>query len=160
MAGKKYREAAKQIDRVVRYPLSEAIKLVAANHVAKFDETVELAVRHGGAIGVAGVRGKGTVFTVTLPLVVPGALAAALRAGRPGMAALDVFEEEPMLDESHPLLHMSNVVCTPHIGYATREEYDLQFTEIFDQLLAWRSGSPINVVNPDVLAAASLRRPT
>ena len=99
------------------------------------------------------------VNTSRAPLIAPGALVAGLRAGRPGMAAVDVYEEEPVTDTAHPLLNMPNVVCTPHIGYVTREEYDLQFTEIFDQILQWLGGTPINVVNPAVLAAASLRRP-
>jgi D-3-phosphoglycerate dehydrogenase len=98
------------------------------------------------------------VNTSRAPLIEPGALVAALKAGRPGMAAIDVFEEEPVRDTNHPLLNMPNVICAPHIGYVTREEYDLQFTEIFDQILAWLSGHPINVVNPDVLASPSLRR--
>ncbi|MDA0704524.1 MAG: D-2-hydroxyacid dehydrogenase family protein, partial [Proteobacteria bacterium] len=54
-------------------------------------------------------------------------------------------------DVDHPLLTMDNVVCTPHIGYVTREEYETQFAEIFDQILAYKAGAPINVVNPDVL---------
>ena len=73
---------------------------------------------------------------------------AALQAGRPGMAALDVFEEEPLRDPSHPLLNMDNVLCTPHIGYVTVEEWDLQFTDVFDQVNAFAAGKPINVVNP------------
>jgi D-3-phosphoglycerate dehydrogenase len=79
-------------------------------------------------------------------------LVAALRAGRPGMAAIDVYEDEPVVDTQHPLLTMDNVVCTPHIGYVTREEYQLQFAEIFDQITADCAGAPINVVNPKVLA--------
>jgi D-3-phosphoglycerate dehydrogenase len=98
------------------------------------------------------------VNTSRAPLVEPGALVAALRAGRPGMAAVDVFEEEPMRDKANPLLTMPNVVATPHIGYATREEYELQFAEIFDQILAWLGGTPINVVNPAVLESPALRR--
>lgn len=91
------------------------------------------------------------VNTSRAPLIEPGALIAALRAGRPGMAAIDVYEEEPLLDTHHPLLTMANVVCTPHIGYVTDEEYELQFGEIFDQIVAYCAGAPINVVNPDVL---------
>lgn len=83
-------------------------------------------------------------------LVASGALVAALRAGRPGMAAVDVFDEEPA-DAGDPLLAMDNVVCTPHLGYVTREEYDLQFADIFDQIVAWAAGAPTNVVNPEVL---------
>jgi D-3-phosphoglycerate dehydrogenase / 2-oxoglutarate reductase len=91
------------------------------------------------------------VNTSRAPLVEPGALIAALKAGRPGMAALDVFEEEPVLDTDCPLFSMDNVVCTPHIGYVTREEYETQFSDIFDQIVAYADGRPINVVNPKVL---------
>lgn len=91
------------------------------------------------------------VNTSRAPLIEPGALVDALRAGRPGMAAVDVYEEEPLSDPHHPLLGMNNVVCTPHIGYVTRDEYEVQFTEIFDQINAYAAGKPINVVNPDVL---------
>jgi D-3-phosphoglycerate dehydrogenase len=94
------------------------------------------------------------VNTSRAPLIEPGALVNALRAGRPGMAAVDVFEEEPVRDPDHPLLQMPNVVCTPHIGYVTREEYELQFSDIFDQIVAYANGAPINVVNPEVLAHA------
>jgi D-3-phosphoglycerate dehydrogenase len=91
------------------------------------------------------------VNTSRAPLIEPGALVEALRAGRPGMAAVDVYEEEPLRDPDHALLKMENVVCTPHIGYVTRDEYDLQFADIFDQITAYAAGTPINVVNPKVL---------
>jgi D-3-phosphoglycerate dehydrogenase len=94
------------------------------------------------------------VNTSRSPLIAPGALVTALKAGRPGMAAVDVYEEEPVLGGHHPLLQMENVVCTPHIGYVTRDEYELQFSDIFDQITAYCDGKPINVVNPEVLAAA------
>jgi D-3-phosphoglycerate dehydrogenase len=66
------------------------------------------------------------------------------------MAAIDVYEEEPFIDPNDDLLKMNNVVCTPHIGYVTREEYEIQFSDIFDQVIAYAAGSPINVVNPKV----------
>ena len=91
------------------------------------------------------------VNTSRAPLIEPGALVNALRAGRPGMAAVDVYEEEPLRDTSDPLLTMDNVVCTPHIGYVSRDEYEIQFTDIFDQIVAYAAGTPINVVNPDVI---------
>jgi len=94
------------------------------------------------------------VNTSRAPLIAPGALVSALRAGRPGMAAVDVYEDEPLTDIRHPLLTMDNVVCTPHIGYVTREEYEIQFSDIFDQITAYASGKPINVVNPEVLKSA------
>jgi D-3-phosphoglycerate dehydrogenase / 2-oxoglutarate reductase len=96
------------------------------------------------------------VNTSRAPLIAPGALVQALKAGRPGMAAVDVYEDEPMRDVNHPLCTMNNVVCTPHIGYVTREEYELQFTDIFDQILAYASGKPINVVNPAVLGKGTV----
>jgi D-3-phosphoglycerate dehydrogenase len=90
------------------------------------------------------------VNTSRAPLIEPGALVAALRKGRPGMAAVDVYEDEPLRDPDHPLLKMDNVVCTPHIGYVTRDEYEIQFSDIFDQVTAYAAGRPINVVNPRV----------
>ena len=91
------------------------------------------------------------VNTSRAPLIEPNALVDALRAGRPGMAAVDVYEKEPLRDTGDPLLTMNNVVCTPHIGYVTRDEYEIQFTDIFDQILAYAAGAPINVVNPEVI---------
>jgi D-3-phosphoglycerate dehydrogenase / 2-oxoglutarate reductase len=90
------------------------------------------------------------VNTSRAGLIEPGALVTALRGGRPGMAALDVFEQEPLRDPTHPLLAMDNVLCTPHIGYVTREEWELQFADVFDQINAFAAGAPINVVNPSV----------
>jgi len=86
-------------------------------------------------------------------LIEAGALVRALEAGRPGMAAVDVYEQEPVLNAAHPLLAMENVICTPHIGYVTRDEYEVQFSDIFDQVVAYARGSPINVVNPAALRA-------
>jgi D-3-phosphoglycerate dehydrogenase len=93
------------------------------------------------------------VNTSRAPLIEPDALVNALRAGRPGMAAVDVYESEPVRDTDHPLLTMANVVCTPHIGYVSRDEYEVQFADIFDQITAYAAGAPINVVNPEVLGA-------
>src|SRR5436309_6009461 len=92
------------------------------------------------------------VNTSRAPLIEAGALVAALRAGRPGMAAVDVYEKEPLVDGDHPLLKLPNALCTPHIGYVTRDEYEIQFTDIFDQIVAYAAGAPTNVVNPAVLA--------
>ena len=91
------------------------------------------------------------VNTSRAPLIERGALLAALKAGRPGMAAVDVYEEEPVLDTGYPLFALDNVVCTPHLGYVTRDEYEVQFADIFDQIVAYAAGKPINVVNPKVL---------
>ena len=97
------------------------------------------------------------VNTSRAPLIAPGALVTALKAGRPGWAAVDVYEEEPLRDTTHPLLNMPNVVATPHLGYVTHEEYETQFVDIFDQILAYCAGTPINVVNPLVLESANRR---
>jgi D-3-phosphoglycerate dehydrogenase / 2-oxoglutarate reductase len=93
------------------------------------------------------------VNTSRAALIETGALEGALRAGRPGMAAVDVYENEPVSDTSNPLLTMDNVICTPHIGYVTKEEYQTQFTDIFDQIVAYAADAPINVINPGVLEA-------
>ena len=93
------------------------------------------------------------VNTSRAGLIEAGALEKALAAGRPGRAAVDVYEEEPVLGAKHPLIAMHNAVCTPHIGYVTREEYELQFADIFDQVVAYAAGAPINVINPDALKA-------
>jgi D-3-phosphoglycerate dehydrogenase / 2-oxoglutarate reductase len=133
---------------------------VAANKAALFEQSDVLslhmrlvdATRH---IVTAGdlARMKSTALLVNTsraPLIEPGALVAALRAGRPGLGAVDVYEQEPLTDVADPLLLLPNVLATPHIGYVTREDYEFQFAEIFNQIVAYASGTPINVVNPDV----------
>jgi D-3-phosphoglycerate dehydrogenase len=95
------------------------------------------------------------VNTSRAQLIESNALVHALRSGRPGMAAVDVYEHEPVTDPADPLLSMPNVVCTPHIGYVTRDEYEIQFSDIFDQIVAYAGGNPINVVNPAVLERAN-----
>jgi D-3-phosphoglycerate dehydrogenase len=92
------------------------------------------------------------VNTSRAGLIAPGALEGALKQGRPGMAAVDVFEEEPVLGAKHPLLAMNNVVATPHLGYVERDAYESQFSSSFEQVLAFAAGTPINVVNPEALA--------
>jgi D-3-phosphoglycerate dehydrogenase len=84
-------------------------------------------------------------------LIETGAMIGALRAGRPGMAAIDVYEKEPLTDPDDPLLHMDNLICTPHIGYVSTDEWEIQFSGIFDQVNAFAAGTPTNVVNPEVL---------
>ena len=98
------------------------------------------------------------VNTSRAPLIEPGALITALKSGRPGMAAVDVYEDEPVLDTGYPLFTLQNVVCTPHIGYVTRDEYEVQFSDIFDQIVSYAAGEPINVVNPKVLESENLRQ--
>ena len=93
------------------------------------------------------------VNTSRAPLIEFGALVAALRAGRPGMAAVDVYEEEPLRDPAHPLLTLPNVVCTPHIGYVSYEEYESSSRISSIRSQAYAAGKPVNVVNPEVLKA-------
>lgn len=89
------------------------------------------------------------VNTSRAGLVEHGALEQALRAGRPGLAAIDVYEVEPAIND--PLLALENVVCTPHLGYVEKDNYEVLFSAAFDQILAFATGKPINVVNPQVL---------
>jgi len=91
------------------------------------------------------------VNTSRAGLIAPGALEAALRAGRPGMAAVDVYEEEPVLGGRHPLLAMDNVICAPHLGYVERDGLEHMLSGIFEQILAFANGKPINVQNPAAL---------
>jgi D-3-phosphoglycerate dehydrogenase len=92
------------------------------------------------------------VNTSRAGLVEPGALVEALRAGRPGYAAVDVYESEPVTD--HPLLHMENVICTPHLGYVEKDNYESLFGAAFDQLFAFVAGDRTNVANPEALKRA------
>ena len=93
------------------------------------------------------------VNTSRAGLIEEGALLDARNAGRPGMAAIDVFDEEPIRGANDPLATHPNLIGTPHIGFVTEDEFELQFADIFDQVVAWRDGAPINMINP--AAAAS-----
>lgn len=90
------------------------------------------------------------VNTSRAPLVGDEVLVAALKQGRPGFAAVDVYEEEPVVGGTHPLLQMPNVICTPHLGYAEQGSYEAIYTVAVDQLLAYAEGQPINIANPEV----------
>jgi len=89
------------------------------------------------------------VNTSRAGLIEEGVLVAALQAGRPGFAAVDVYETEPLTD--HPLLHMDNVICTAHLGYVEKDSYESFFDTAFNQIAAFEDGKPINVLNPEVL---------
>ena len=91
------------------------------------------------------------VNTSRAPIVEEGALAKALKEGRPGFGAVDVYEDEPVLNGNHPLLKLDNVVCTPHLGYVDRDTYEKYYGAAIDGILAYAQGSPINVLNPEVL---------
>jgi D-3-phosphoglycerate dehydrogenase len=91
------------------------------------------------------------VNTSRAELIAPGALVAALRAGRPGYAAVDVYEQEPVTGGNHPLLAMPNALCTPHLGWAEWDNFELYLSEAFEQIVAYASGAPLRLANPDVL---------
>jgi D-3-phosphoglycerate dehydrogenase len=134
---------------------------VAASKEAFFSESDVLSLHlrlvdatRGIVTGADLARMKPTALLVNTSragLIEPGALVGALQAGRPGFAAVDVYENEPLLDVDDPLLQMGNVVCTPHIGYVTRDEWEVQFSDVFDQINAYAAGKPTNVVNAEVL---------
>jgi D-3-phosphoglycerate dehydrogenase len=84
-------------------------------------------------------------------LIADGALVDALKAGRPGMAAVDVYEKEPVLGADHPLLKMDNVTCTPHLGYVTRESYEEYYAVVVDDIVSFAAGKPSNVLNPEAI---------
>ncbi|RPI45080.1 MAG: D-2-hydroxyacid dehydrogenase family protein [Betaproteobacteria bacterium] len=91
------------------------------------------------------------VNTARADLIEEGALVEALRAGRPGFAAVDVYEKEPVIAANHPLLAMPNVLCTHHVAWAEHDTFELYFGEAFENLLAYAQGAPRSIVNPDVL---------
>ena len=91
------------------------------------------------------------VNTSRAELIEPGALVAALRAGRPGQAAVDVYEKEPVEDGNHPLLGLPNALCVPHLGWTEWDNFELYFTEAFEQILAYEQGKPMRIANPEVL---------
>jgi D-3-phosphoglycerate dehydrogenase len=91
------------------------------------------------------------VNTSRAGLIAEGALVGALKAGRPGFAAVDVFEDEPVIGAAHPLLKMENAVCTPHLGYVEHDSYEAYYDNAVEQIVAYAEGKPINVVNPAAL---------
>jgi len=119
---------------------------VVSLHIKLIKETVGIVtVANLAAMKPAAVL----VNTSRADLIESGALVAALKSGRPGWAAVDVYETEPVVD--HPLLHLDNVICTPHIGYVEKDSYELYFGTTFDRLLAFIGGSPVDVANEEVL---------
>ncbi|MFD1194797.1 D-2-hydroxyacid dehydrogenase family protein [Seohaeicola saemankumensis] len=94
--------------------------------------------------------GSVLVNTSRSGLIAAGALLDGLNAGRPGMAALDVFDTEPLTNVADPLMSHPNVICTPHIGYVTEDELDMQFGDIYDQINAYAKGAPIHLANPEI----------
>jgi D-3-phosphoglycerate dehydrogenase len=93
------------------------------------------------------------VNTSRAGLVEPDALMAALKKGRPGAAAVDVYENEPVFGAADPLLELENVVCTPHLGYVERDQLENYFSDQFERVLAFTAGKPYGVVNPAALSS-------
>jgi D-3-phosphoglycerate dehydrogenase len=89
-------------------------------------------------------------------LVQPGALLEALKRGRPGYAAVDVYEQEPVVNGDHPFLKMPNVLCTPHLGWAEWDNFELYFRECFEQIVAFEKGEPLRLANPTVKPRAKV----
>jgi D-3-phosphoglycerate dehydrogenase len=101
---------------------------------------------------LAGMKSDSMIVnTSRAELIEPGALAEALQQGRPGFAAVDVYEDEPVIAGSHPLLQLENVLCTPHLGYVEKDSYELYFGQAFDAVNAFAAGKPLNVLNPEAL---------
>ncbi len=134
---------------------------VAASREAFFAESDVISLHlplNDGTRGIVTAEDLGRMKTTALivntsraPIIAKDALVNALKAGRPGRAAIDVYEEEPVMNASHPLIAMDNVVCTPHLGYVEEATYESYYGTAVEQIVAWLAGKPINVANPDVL---------
>lgn len=134
---------------------------MAASREALFEQSDALSLHVRLAPGTRGIvkaedlaRMKPDAVLVNVSraeLIVQDALENALRAGRPGFAAVDVYDPEPVLGAKHPLLSMDNVVCTPHLGYVEERTYETYFGAAFDNILAFAAGKPANVVNGEAL---------
>jgi D-3-phosphoglycerate dehydrogenase / 2-oxoglutarate reductase len=109
-----------------------------------------------GIVGAADLaRMKPTALIINTSraeLIAPGALVAALEAGRPGYAAVDVYEHEPVTGGDHPLLKQPNALCVPHLGWAEWDNFDLYFGEAFEQIVAFEKGEILRLANPEVTA--------
>jgi D-3-phosphoglycerate dehydrogenase len=122
---------------------------VLSLHLTLNEETREIV----GATDLALMKSSAILInTSRAQLIAEGALMDALQNGRPGFAAVDVYEEEPVLGGQYPLLHTKNAICTPHLGVVERGTYELYFGHAFDQVLAYAAGNPIHVLNTEALA--------
>ena len=140
---------------------------VAPSRAAFFSQSdvvtlhIRLSASTEGVVTAADLASMGPrallVNTSRAELIAPGVLEAALKAGRPGFAAVDTFESEPVLGAVHPLLALDNALCTPHLGFVERDNYESYFGTAFDNINQFFSGKPANLANPEVLAA--LRAP-
>ena len=134
---------------------------VAASREAFFESADVLSLHLPGGKDTRGIvtaadlaRMKPTALLVNTsraPIIAEGALVAALEKGRPGFAAIDVYETEPVVGAAHPLLKMKNAMCTPHLGYCEDDGYEGIFGGAVTRLLAWIEGKPVDVVNPEAI---------
>jgi phosphoglycerate dehydrogenase-like enzyme len=138
--------AAAGVEAVVKDALFERSDVLSL-HVRLIRDT-------SGIVGAADLaRMKPTALIVNTSraeIIAPGALLDALRKGRPGYAAVDVYEQEPIVNGNHPFLSMPNVLCTPHLGWAEWQNFELYFRETFEQIVAFEQGQPLRLRNPDV----------
>jgi D-3-phosphoglycerate dehydrogenase len=141
------RAAADGLEVVAEQSTLFEISDVLSVHLRLNDET-------RGVIGAEDLaRMKPTalfVNTSRAELLREGALVSALNRGRPGMAAVDVFETEPIL-QGHPLLRLENAVCTPHLGYVEQDSYEMYFRAAFENVVNYARGEPTNIVNPQAI---------
>ena len=134
---------------------------IAASREAFFDNADIISLHlpgnkatHGLITAADLARMKPTALLVNssrAPIIEKGALAAALVKGRPGFAAIDVYEDEPVTGANYPLLKMKNALCTPHLGYAERSSYESMYSTAIEQLLAFADGKPIDMLNPEAI---------
>lgn len=132
---------------------------VAASREAFFESADVISLHLPGGKDTRGIvtaddlgRMKPTALLVNTsraPIIAEGALVAALKKGRPGFAAVDVYDAEPVVGGANPLVKMKNVLCTPHLGYCERDQYESMYEGAVNRLLAYASGRPIDVINPD-----------
>jgi D-3-phosphoglycerate dehydrogenase len=148
------REASLERAREAGYEVAESRKVfftesdILSLHLPLNSETRGIVTREDLA------RMKTTALIVNTSragIIAGGALVEALKTGRPGWAAVDVFEDEPVLGAAHPLLKIDNVLATPHLGYVEKENYELYYGLVVDQILAYAAGNPINVLNPEAV---------
>lgn len=153
--GTRQRAAADGIDIAPSKDALFAESDVLSLHLRLNDDTTGIVTRADLA------RMKPTALLVNTSraeLIEKDALVQALQAGRPGFAAVDVYEDEPILDGKHPLLKMDNVVCTPHLGYVEKDNYELYFGDAFDNILSFAAGNPSNIVNSEALANTASKK--
>ena len=139
-------------DQKLWAPLLYFTHAVAGNMVAMMHKLGMFKLRIGYGVKKVSDMLYNYETTYLACIIEDGALVEALKKGRPGFAAVDVFEDEPVLGAAHPLLKMKNALCTPHLGYNEKSSYEAVYAGGVEQILAYAAGNPVNVLNPEVLA--------